>query len=136
MPNPDRPLLADVKDEVAALAADVQELLALRFELARRELAADARTVRRLAVAAVMAAMMFLTALPLVAVASAWYLEGRCGISLGGWLLIHAAVLVVVAGAVGYFTWRRFRRDFIGLAETLEECREDMRWLREWLAKK
>jgi hypothetical protein len=31
----------------------------------------------------------------------------------------------------GSLAWRRFRRNFIGLRETLEELREDVLWLKE-----
>ena len=37
----------------------------------------------------------------------------------------------VLALAAGYCAWRRFRRRFIGLRETLEELREDLVWLQE-----
>ena len=58
-------------------------------------------------------------------------LDGCGRIARGGWLLIFAGGLLILAVAGGYLAWRRFRRRFIGLRETLEELREDLLWLRE-----
>lgn len=136
MTKPDRPLLADVKEEVASLKADVAEMLALRLELARRELVSDVLTLRRLTICAAVALTMALTSLPLLAVAGAWLLRDRLHIPFAGWLAIFAAVLFLAAALLGWCAYRRFRRDFTGLAQTLEECREDFVWLREWSGKK
>ena len=40
--------------------------------------------------------------------------------------------LLVAAALVAWLAWRRFRRRFVGLEETLEELREDLVWLQEW----
>jgi hypothetical protein len=40
--------------------------------------------------------------------------------------------LLTAAALVGWLAWRRFRRQFTGLEETLEELREDLVWLQEW----
>ncbi|MGD0898428.1 MAG: phage holin family protein, partial [Thermoguttaceae bacterium] len=132
MRQPDRPLLSEVRRELGRLAADVREFGALRWELARREALADVRAVRRLAVAAAVAAAMALCVLPLLAVAAAWWLDGRLGVPFLAWLLIWAAIVSAAAATVGLLAWRRFRREFTGLAETLEEVREDLVWLQEW----
>jgi hypothetical protein len=50
--------------------------------------------------------------------------------------LIFAGILLSIGAIVAYFAWRRFRRRFIGLQETLEELREDRVWIDEWLGKK
>jgi hypothetical protein len=46
--------------------------------------------------------------------------------------LIAGSVLMAVAILGGWLAWRRFRRRFVGLEETLEELREDLVWLKEW----
>ncbi len=86
---------------------------------------------KRLAVVWLASAVMALTALPLVAVGAAEMLNGCGGLHRGDWLLIFAGGLLILALAGGYFAWRRFRRQFIGLRETIEELREDVVWLRE-----
>ena len=48
-------------------------------------------------------------------------------------LLVAGAMLLLLAPLVGWLAWRRFRRRFLGLEQTIEELREDAAWLREWL---
>ena len=114
-----------------ALGGELREMAVARWELARLELQADLRSAKRLAIAWLAAAVMALTV-----AAAAGRLPGRCldgcgQISRGGWLLIFAGGLLVLAVAGGLLAWRRFRRRFVGLQETLEELREDLVWLRE-----
>jgi hypothetical protein len=134
--QPDRSIFAALKDEMARLAANLGQMGALRWELARREALADLRAARRLAVAVAVALVLGLAALPLVAVAAAWCLDGRLGVAWQIWLLIFAAGLAAGAALLALLAWRRFRRDFVPLTETLEELREDVAWLREWVGKR
>ncbi len=133
MTDRERPLLADLRQQIAAAAADLGDLLALRWELARREFHAALAGLRRLAVALAAAAVMTLVALPLLVGLLAEVLDGRLGIARAGWLAIFGLVLAVGGLAVGGLAWRHFRRHFAAMTETLEECREDLVWLREWL---
>jgi hypothetical protein len=126
-----RPLFSDLGDELGALTAELREMAKARWELARLELQADLRSARQLAIAWLVSAVLTLTALPLLAAALAEALEGCAGIHRGVWLLIFAGALLVLALSAGYLAWRRFRRRYTGLRETLEELREDMVWLRE-----
>jgi hypothetical protein len=126
-----RPLFADLRDEIGALGAELREMAQTRWELARLELLADLRWVKRLAIAWLVSAILTLTALPLLAASLADKLDGRAGIHRGDWLLIFAAGLLILAIVGGYLAWRRFWRKFTGLRETMEELREDMLWLRE-----
>jgi uncharacterized membrane protein YqjE len=128
---PNRPLLADIRRELDALVAELREMAAARWELARLELRADIRAVKRLAVVCLVAALMALTALPLLAVCLAELLDGYGNIVRAGWLLIFAAGLLLAAAVAVPFAVCRFRRRFVGLQETLEELREDLLWLRE-----
>ena len=127
----ERPLLADIRAELGAAGDELREMAVLRWELARLELQADLLAAKRLAIVWLAAAVMALTALPLVAVRLAEALDGCGQIARGDWLLIFAGGLLILALAGSYFAWRRFRRQFVGLQETLEELREDMVWLKE-----
>jgi uncharacterized membrane protein YqjE len=127
-PKPDRPLLADIKDDLGRMAADAREMLALRWELARLELRADGRAARRLAIVLGVAVVLVLTALPLLVLAAAEWL----GLSTAGWLCLIGVALIAIAAIVAYVAWRGFRRRFTGMAHSLEELREDLVWLREW----
>jgi hypothetical protein len=127
----ERPLLADIRSELGALGGELRGMASERWELARLELQADLRSFKRLAIAWLAAALMVLTSLPLLAVCLAEAMDGCGQIARGGWLLIFAGGLLLLALGGGYLAWRRFRRRFVGLQETLEELREDLVWLRE-----
>lgn len=127
----DRPLLADIRKELDAVAGELRDMAAARWELARLELQADARSIKRLAIAGAAAGLMALMALPLLAVCLAELLDGYGNIVRAGWLLIFGVGLLLTAVAVVVFARWRFRRRFVGLQETLEEIREDVLWLRE-----
>jgi hypothetical protein len=129
--SPERPLLADVRTELGSLGAELREMAAAHWQLARLEIEADLRLAKRLVVVWLVAVVMVLTALPMAAVGLAEALDGCQGISRVCWLLILAAALVVFAIAGVCFAWRRFRRNFLGLRETLEELHEDAVWFRE-----
>jgi uncharacterized membrane protein (DUF485 family) len=135
MGSPDWPVLKALRAELGRLSADVQEMVALRWQLASLELRTALEQLKGLAIALAVAAVMGLTALPLVAVAAAELLDGRLGLSRHVWLLLMALGLLVFAFLVATLAWRRFRRRFVGLQETMEEVREDGVWLRDWWEK-
>jgi protein-S-isoprenylcysteine O-methyltransferase Ste14 len=130
--NPERPLLEDVEQQVRGLVADVHKFLLLRWQLARLEIESAVAVAKRLAVVAGIAAVMGLTGLPLLAASAAELLDGRLGLSRTGWLVMLGSGLLVIAAMVGWIAWRRFRQEWRGLEETLEELREDLFWFREW----
>jgi hypothetical protein len=130
-PYAPQPLLADARAELGALGGELREMAVARWELARLELQADLCSAKRLAIVWLAAALMMVTSLPLVAVCLADVLDGCGHIARWGWLLIFAGGLCMTALAGGFLAWRRFRRRFVGLQETLEELREDLLWLRE-----
>jgi uncharacterized membrane protein YqjE len=129
MADPDRPLFADAQDQIARLAADLWQMVDLRWQLARLELEAAFRSVRRLAILWATAAVMASTALPLLVLGVVQLLPEEARV-YGLW--IFALGLLMAAAVVGWLAWRRFRRRFTGLEETLEELREDLVWLQEW----
>ena len=132
MDKKDRPLFDVLRNELGTLAADVRKMATLRWELARLELQSDARTVARLAIVWTVSVILALVSLPVLVVALACALDGVFGIPQGGWLVIFGLGLILIAMLSGISAWRRFRKNFIGLEETLEELHEDMVWLREW----
>ena len=129
-----RPLLADLREDFAALGGELRELAAARWELARLEMTADWQAAKRLVIGWLVAAVAGLVALPLLAVSLADGLARWGNIARAEWLLIFAGGLLLLSAASGYLAWRRFRRTVVGLRETLEELREDLVWLRELAA--
>ena len=130
MAEGDRPLWGGLGDEIGSLGADLREMAALRWELARLEVGEAIGNLKRLAMVLSAAAVMVITALPLLAAAAGEALAGRLGMGRVGWLLIFGAGLLVGGLATGYLAWRRFRRRFAGVEQTLEELHEDVAWLK------
>jgi uncharacterized membrane protein YqjE len=129
--SPNRPLLADFRDELAALGGELREMAAARWELVWLELEADRQTLRGLVLTWLIALLMALTALPVLIVCLAEMLNGWMNVPRSVWLLGFGLGLMAFALLGGYLAWRRFRRRMVGLRETLEELREDLVWLRE-----
>ena len=132
MADPDRPLLADLQEQAARLRAELEQTLALRWQLARLEVQAAVGSIKRLAVGLAAAAVLALTGLPVLAVWAATLLDERLPLRGIRWLLVFGLVLLAAAALAGWLAWRHFRRRFVGLEETLEELREDLVWIREW----
>ena len=131
MTDRDPPLLKDAKQQVAALAADLRRMVGLRWQLAALELQAAVGSAKWLAVVLVAAAVTGLTALPVLVVYAAERIALLTDISRTTWLLVFGLGLLTLATVGAWLAWRRFRREFVGLEETLEELREDLLWLRE-----
>ena len=132
MADPDRPLLADAKEHFARLAAELGEMIGLRWKLARLELEAALRLARGLAVVWLSVAILVPASLAVLVVWAGHLLPEPARVY---WLFAFGPVLLVAAILAGWWAWRRFRRKFVGLEETLEELREDVVWLQEWLGR-
>jgi uncharacterized membrane protein YqjE len=130
------PLFAGIKDETSRLKADFAELLRVRWQLGKLEAQTAVHSIRRLAIAAAIAGLLALIALPVLVVALANVLDGALGISFAGWLAIFGCGMLVAALALAWFRYRRFRAEFAGLEQSLEELREDFIWLEERLARR
>lgn len=124
-------LTAELRTELRHLAAELRELVRLRYELARLELADSASQIRRLAIAWVVALLLLLIGLPVLVVAAAELLDGWL-LSRAGWLLVFGVLLIGTAFGLATLMWLRFRRGFVGLRDTLAELREDAVWIGEW----
>ncbi len=135
MPNNQEPLLAKVKAEAARLKSDIVSLAQLRWQLARLEATAAARSLRRLAVLLSAAALGALVGFSVLVVALADVLDGRFGVPRSGWLLIFGFGLLGSGALLAWTRWRRFRQEVVGFEQTIEELREDVVWLRERFGK-
>ncbi|HID77585.1 MAG TPA: hypothetical protein EYP56_16515 [Planctomycetaceae bacterium] len=126
------PLLAGLKRELSLLAVQLGELIRLRAELAQLEVRAAVGAMRRLIASLAAGAGMAIVGLPLLAVAAAELLDGTFRLPRWGWLLALAIILIGLGLGGCWLAWRRFQREFTGMEQTLEELREDVRWLCEW----
>jgi protein-S-isoprenylcysteine O-methyltransferase Ste14 len=136
MAEAERSPLDALRDEAVRLGADLREMALARWQLVRLEVEAATADLRRLAVVLAVAATCALSALPLAAFCLAETLDQCLGIPRVAWLGVFGAFLLGTGLLTGWLGWRRFRREFTGLQETLEELHEDGVWLREWLERK
>ncbi len=132
MPGPEPPLFSEAREAIARLGADLQEMAALRWQLARLELEAAAGALKRVAVVWAASAVAAIIGLALSAVCLSELLGTITAMEPVYWLLILSVVLLSGAALAGWLAWRRFQRQFVGFEETVEELREDLVWLRDW----
>jgi len=132
-PPGSEPLFAGVQRETARLAGEVRWAVGKRWDLARLELAIAGLQLKRLTIWLGACVLAALTVLPLLVVLAADCLGNITIWSRTAWLALFVLVLVCGTPAAVWFAWRRFRREFVGLQATLDELREDLRWLEEYL---
>ena len=131
--NPSKePLFEPLRDGLSRLRVDFYDLARTRWLLARLEATEAIRSLKGLAIVLAVATVFVLTGLPVLVVALADALDGTQGISRIGWLCSFGSGLLALGCVAGGAKYRRFRQEFVGLEETLEELREDVAWLREW----
>lgn len=128
------PLFAGIKDETSRLRSDFAELLRVRWRLGRLEVQTAAHSAKRLAVGAIVALLLVLVSLPVLVVALAKALDGVLHVAFAGWLAIFGFGMLCFAAGLAWFRYRRFRAEFVGLEQSIEELREDVLWLEERLA--
>jgi uncharacterized membrane protein YqjE len=133
MSHPNEPLFEPLREGLRRLGVDLYDLARTRWQLARLESVDAIRSLRGLAVVLAIVAVLVLTALPVLVVALADALHHTLGIARWGWLCLFGGGLLMTGATVGWAKYRRFRQEFVGLEETLEELREDVAWLREWV---
>ena len=97
MADPDRPLFADARDEITQLGSDLFRIADLRWKLARLELEAAVRSVKRLVIVAVVAATMALCALPILVVGAIHFLPDWAHAGA----LLTAGVVLLLAAIIG-----------------------------------
>jgi hypothetical protein len=135
MSDADRPLLGELQEELSGMAGEVGRLASLRWRLAELELRESAQVARRFAVWSIVAAVLLLTSLPVFVVALAAWLDEAAALPWLSWTWILGLVFTIGGSAVLWFSWHRFRRDFRGLEQSIEELREDLVWVQEWTGK-
>jgi hypothetical protein len=130
------PLFAGIKDESSRLKSDFAELLRVRWQLGKLEAQTAVYSLRGLAITLAVAALLALVALPVLVVALAKALDGAAGIPFAGWAAIFGCGMLIVAAGLAWFRYRRFRAEFAGFEQSLEELREDFVWLEERLTRR
>lgn len=112
--------------------ADFVEMASLRWQLAELEMQSDLAAARRLGLLGGTGVVAAISALPVLTVVLAGQLDTFLANGFP-WVTLSAGCLMLAGGLLtAWYGWRRFRGEFLGLRESLDECREDLIWLREW----
>ena len=109
--------------------AHLREALDARIALAKIEVQHDIACSKRLGISAGAGAVIVIIGLTCLTLVFADYLAALTQTQPWSWRLAFGIVMTLAGGAAIYLSWRTFRREFSGLSETLDELREDQRWL-------
>lgn len=118
--------LAQLETAARSLGDDAAALAEAHLRLARFEVEAALAAARRLALGAVVAAVLGIAALAVGTAAVAQGLDGAWGLSTTGWLALLAGVEAAVGGIVGWLAWRRFQHEYVGLADSQAELQASL----------
>ncbi len=134
--NAPQPSLFDgLKTEYRQTAADLRQLAETRWKLAQLEITAAKSSAQRYGISLAVAGILALTSLPILVIAAVDTIGNAFGMPRWFWLAVTGGTMLLGAGAFAWFAKRKFQREFVGLDETMEEFREDVAWLKEWLGK-
>lgn len=112
--------------------ADVVEMASLRWQLAEAELHSDLAAAQRFGWLGGAGLVASIAAVSVLTVVVTGELDDHLESSFP-WVTLSAGCLMLGGGLLAaWLSWRRFRGEFLGLRESLDECREDLIWLREW----
>jgi hypothetical protein len=132
-----RMAFASLGADARRIWSDLTEMFALRRQLAEEEIRGNVAAARRLAIVGGAAAVLAMTGLPVAIVALAMvldvHLDDRYDATVAWALTGLGSASLILGLATLRAAWRRFRRDFVGLRESLAELKEDLIWLREFV---
>ena len=110
---------------------DLSKMIELRRQLAEAEIQSDKATTKRFAMIGGIGLIATLTGLPLLLSVVAARVDAILKLSFP-WVSLTVALVFVAGGVlVAWSAWRRFRQEFLGLRESLQEIQEDLIWFRE-----
>src|SRR4051812_20583666 len=123
---PQPSLFDGLKTEYRQTVADLRQLAETRWKLAQLEIKEAKASVQRYGISLAVAAVVVFTSLPILVIAAVDSLGNAYGMPRWFWLAATGGMMLLAAGALGWLANRKFRREFVGLEETMEEFREDV----------
>ena len=127
---------SSVRKDLRQTMSDISAMLNARRRLAELEIRHDIAASRQLLIVGGVAIVLVLVGLPVAVVAITLQLEELYSDSLHWPMLLVATFFILIGSVVLWSSWVRFRRDFLGLQESMAELREDLIWLRDWAESK
>lgn len=119
----------------ADLASDVQTMLEARGRLAELELAAATRATKGFAVFAVVSVVLAIAGLSILMMVAGLQLDEHYPLveHVPVWTLSLAGLQLLGGPLLALFSWIGYRRRLSQLTQSLDEFKEDVVWLKEWL---
>ena len=111
--------------------ADLVDMLQLRQELAEAEIKSDLRASKRFVFLGGLGLATVVTALPLLLTVVSAQIDAVYQFSFPWTACCLGLFLLFVGSLIGWTAWRRFRAEFLGLRDSIQELQEDLVWLRE-----
>jgi len=103
----------------------------LRWPLAELEIRQDVAAARRFGWRGGMGLVAVISAIPVLTVVLGNHIDVLMANTFP-WITLSAGGLLLAGGLLSaWIGWHRFRGEFLGLRESLDECREDFIWLRD-----
>ncbi len=117
--------------QVRASLAELRKMFELRRQLAEAEIQSDLAATKRFAIVGGIGWAAGLTGLPLLLSIVTARVEEALQLSFP-WISVTVALTLLGIGMIVSWTaWRRFRFEFLGLRDSLQEIQEDLIWLGE-----
>ncbi len=125
--------LESLQQTLRQAGADGMAYVQARWRLLQLELYEARAELVRLAVFASTALVLAVAGIVVLAVVLADLLAERTGMDRELLLAIEGGLLLAAGACAGWLGWRRCRREFRPLEQSLEELEEDLHWLRQHL---
>jgi uncharacterized membrane protein YqjE len=120
-----------VEEGLRRVRADALAYAEARWRLMQLELLEARAALGRLAAVALASFVLAVVGLGLLAASGAERLSRISGLDRALVLAMEGGLLLAAGAGAAWWGWRRWRRTFRPLEQSLEELQEDLHWLRE-----
>ena len=131
MPQPDGPFWSRWSDAIVRLGDDFAGYFKARLDLAGLEARQTGERLAWYAIWLVLCGGAAVLGWALLVTGGAMLLGRYTALGTGWWLVIFGGVHALFGTTVAVMLARRMRRDVRGLEQTIEEFKEDARWIKE-----
>ncbi|MDP6442243.1 MAG: phage holin family protein [Pirellulaceae bacterium] len=118
--------------ELRRTARDASEMVQLRRRLLEAEVRSDLNATKRLALRASLALLALSTGLSTALVAVLLQIETATGDTDHVGMLVVGVSLIFAAVATVWLAFGAWRRDWLGLRDSIDELKRDADWLKRW----
>ncbi len=129
-------LFSPLVRQLEGFSNEAQAMLRARAELLGLELQAARSTATWVIVAVLVGLLGLVVSIPVLVVVLSQQIARWFEFDALVVLWIATGIMLLASVGLILLAWRRYRRDFHGLDDSIAELREDMLWMQEWVGKK